>query len=49
MKRDPEVTYLGDTGDHADDHTGCVVRCLRFEECVWTDHIPKADTDEDEC
>jgi hypothetical protein len=49
MKWDPGVTYLGNTGDHADDHTGCVVRGLRFEECIWADDVSKSDTNEDEC
>ena len=41
-------TYLGDSGDHADDDSSGVVRSLRLEESVWTDDITESDTDKDE-
>ena len=41
-------TYLGNSGDHADDDSGGVVRSLRLEESVWTDDITESDTDKDE-
>jgi len=41
-------THFSDTRDHADDHTGSVVRCLRFEERVWPNDVSQANANEDD-